>query len=286
MKRRAPICLAIGTAGVLVLSPTASARADEPAAAAVSETCEASFETADLRLRPSESRLLEARAALRECSRPNCKPWMIDDCSKRRAEVEGRIPSVALSAEDGRGVALYDVRILDGGHELVPSLNGLAVEMDPGPHELIAEHDGQRVGRTVVLIEGRKAQQVVFTFPIASDNASSPRPNGERVAPPLAHPWARPFAAGLLAGAVVATGTGVVLGLVAYGRKQDARCDGNNVCDAEPLNDARSAARSANVAIGLGAALAVGSVITFFAFGWKRVDASASLNHVQLSTNW
>ena len=276
----------------MVMPPFAEARADEPTAES-GVSCEASFEAADLRLRPSESRLLDGRAALRGCSLPTCKAWMIADCSKRLAQLEGRIPSVALSAEDARGTPLYDVRVLEGENELVGRLNGVAVEMDPGLHELVAERNGTRVGRSVVVIEGKKAQQLVFTFgAVPSPNDTSSRavvllkPSAEPEAPAFLHPWARPFAGGLFAGGVLALGTGAVLGAIAVGKKQDARCDAANVCDGAALDDARSFARSANVALGLGAALAVGGAITFLAFGRTRVQAVAALHQLHVATTW
>ena len=280
--------IAVGATFLLSVCSFAEARADEPAPPS-STTCESAFETADLRLRASESRLLEARAALRACAHPTCKPWMIDDCSKRLAEVEGRIPSVALSAEDARGAPLHDVRVLEGERELVARLNGVAVEMDPGPHELVAEYEGARVGRSVVVVEGKKAQQVVFGFTSAtsmSGLSSELGPPPSDAKPAFVHPWARPFAGGLLAGAALATGTGAVLGLIAIGRRQDARCDAAHLCDAEPLGDARSTARSATVAFALGGALAVGSVVTFFVFGRTRIQATASLRHAEVMTTW
>ncbi len=281
---------AIAVAATLLLSACsfAEAHADEPAPPS-STTCETAFETADLRLRASESRLLEARAALRACAHPTCKPWMVDDCSKRLADVEGRIPSVALSAEDARGTPLHAVRVLEGERELVGRLNGVAVEMDPGPHELVAEYDGTRVGRSVVVVEGKKAQPIVFGFSTVSpasgvSSAIGPPPTEAKAG--FVHPWARPFAGGLLAGAALAAGTGAVLGVIAIGRQQDARCDAARLCDAEPLGDARSTARSATVAFALGGALAVGAGVTFFAFGRTRIQATASLGRADIATTW
>lgn len=274
------------------------ARADEAVhAGADSERsvgCDAAFESAELRLRPREGRLLEARAALLVCARPSCKPWMVDDCSKRLADVEGRIPSVVFSAEDLQGGALYDVRILENERELLGRLDGRAVEMDPGPHELVAEHDGVRVALPVVVIEGRKAQQVVFAFPRVPE-ASTATPSVDRQPAALAqrrelssfvHPWARPVSAGMLASGVVATGIGAGLGAVAIARKKEARCDAENVCDAGPLESARLAARAATVAFVAGGALAVGAAVTFLAFGRARVQASAWVDQVKVTATW
>jgi hypothetical protein len=276
----------VGTCAVALFA-FQTARADE-AATEPARTCETAFEEADLRLRPGESRLLDARRALRACAHPTCKPWMVDDCSKRLAEVEGRIPSVALSAENAEGAPLYDVRVLEAERELAPRLNGLAIELDPGPHELVADYEGTRLERAVVVVEGKKAQQVVFRFGSAAPRSTLPEVKRPLAAaePAFVHPWARPFAVGLLAGSVLATGTGVVLGAFALGRKQDAHCDAANFCDAEPLGDARSTARSATVAFALGGVLAAGGAVTFFAFGRTRVQATASLNRVGVAATW
>jgi hypothetical protein len=199
---------------------------------------------------------------------------------------------VAFSADDGRGNALYDVRILEGDRELAARLTGVALEMDPGPHELVAERNGARVTQSVVITEGKKAQQVVFSFPDAagpSEVGPPPSDRGMAGTPPpgpLEHAWARPLAGGMLAGAVVATGIGAVLAGVAIGKKNDAHCDAANFCDEGPLDSARSAASGASVAFVVGGALAVGAAVTFVAFGRTRIQGVAGLNHVQLTTTW
>ena len=215
---------------------------------------------------------------------------MVDDCSKRLVAVEGRIPSVVFSAEDARGASLYDVRVLEGDRELLGRLDGRAVEMDPGPHELVAERDGARVALSVVVIEGKKAQQVVFAFRDAAATSSTvidaPVPVPPREAPPLVYPWARPLAGGMLVGGVVASAIGVGRGAVAIVKKSDADCDAENVCDAGPLESARQAARAATVSFVVGGALAIGSAVTFLVFGRTRVQAAAWFNHGGIAMTW
>lgn len=263
------------------LSIAADARADETHA-----TCTTAFETAELRLRPSEGRLLDAREALRACALPACQPWMIDDCTKRLVEVEGRIPSVVFSAENARGVPVYDVRVLEGERELSTQIDGRAVEIDPGPHALVARRGASQVALSVVAIEGRKAQQVVFRF---EDGAAPPVPPAPPppleapAAPPLAHPWARPLAGGMLAGAVVASGLGIGFGVSAIAKKDDAHCDASDVCDG-PLDSARHTARASTLSFIAAGALAAAGAVTFFLFGRTRVQAS--LDWVQVGTAW
>lgn len=257
------------------------------------ESCDAAFEDSELLLRPRDARLLDARAALRLCARPSCKPWMIDDCTKRLAEVEGRIPSVVFSARDARGAPLYDVRVLDGDREVVGRLDGRAVEMEPGPHELVAERGAVRVTASVVVMEGKKAQQVDFAFADGSaqpaDVAPSARAPWNETAPggPLPmHSWARPLAGGLLLGGLVAGGLGAGLVAVAIDEKSDAHCDANDVCDGGPLESARQAARAATVSFVVGGVLLAGAAVTFFTFGRATVRASSGLGRVQVAVTW
>lgn len=215
---------------------------------------------------------------------------MVDDCSKRLVEVNERIPSVVFSAEDARGAALHDVRVLEGERELLGHLDGRAVEMDPGPHELVAERGNVRVVLSVVVVEGKKAQQVVFQFrdALATNDASpteAPAPIERREAP-LQHPWAPPVAGGLLVGGLVATGIGAGLFAATVSQKSDARCDADNVCDdAAALESARRSARAATVSFFVGGALVIGSAVTFLVFGRTRIQA-ASLGRLQVVATW
>lgn len=291
--KRVGLRVVLCVSAALAMAPLDEARADEPAPVPpeAEASCTAAFETADLRLRPTETRLLEARAALRTCAMTACKTWMVADCTKRLAEVEGRIPSVAFSAEDERGRPVYDVRVLEGDRELASGMSGRAVEMDPGPHEVAAERAGKRITMSIIVVEGKKAQQVVFTFPSPKATATKPSdaPDGSSApigSPRIAHPWAPPLALALLGGGVVAAGVGVGFGADAIAKKKDARCDAQNFCDGDPLDSARSSARAATVLFVLSGALAVGGLVTYFAFGRTRVQATASLNQVHLTGAW
>jgi hypothetical protein len=270
MRRRRILCSVAPLGAALVIGLPA-ARADEPASDAAAR-CNAAFEAAELLLRPSEARLLDARAALRACALPACKEWMVDDCSKRLVEVDRRVPSVAFSAEDARGAPLHDVRVLDGEREVSARLDGRAVEMDPGAHELVGERDGVRVPISVVLIEGRKAQQVVFRFPGAPAAEASPAPAAPREPARLRHPWAPPVAGALVAGGVLASVIGVGFGVAAIDKKSDARCDAANVCDGDTLEDARGVARAATVSFIVAGALVLGGVFTYLVLGRSRAE--------------
>jgi hypothetical protein len=256
------------------------ARADDEHA-----SCDRAFERAELHRRPSAGRLLDARAALRTCALPSCQSWMVDDCTKRLAEVEGRIPSVVFSAENARRIPVYDVRVLEGERELAARIDGRAVEMDPGPHQLVAVRGDARVPLSIVVIEGKKAQQVAFAFqdapPPAPPPVEAPEPPPSPEEP--AYPWARPLAGGLLIGGIVGAGLGVGFGVAAISKKHDAHCDDDDVCDF-PVDDARDAARASTISFIAGGALALGSAITFLLFG--RAHVKAGPHQVQVGVTW
>jgi hypothetical protein len=272
-----------------MLGASGEALADEHAI-----SCDAAFEASELQLRPSETHLLQARDSLRACALPTCKAWMVDDCTKRLVEVEGRIPSVVFSADNGHGTPIYDVRVLEGDRELAAEIDGRAVEMDPGPHVLVAEHDGAHVPLNVVVIEGKKAQQVVFAFPplqaieqqtrpspIAPIAVSPPPPRPEDR--PLAHPWARPLTSILLIGGVSGLSAGAVLGLIAISRKSDASCNSRDVCqhDFQPALDT---ARASTISLIAGAALLGAGIGTYYI--WGRTRLAASFGGVKIGATW
>jgi hypothetical protein len=209
---------------------------------------------------------------------------MVDDCTKRLAEVEGRIPSVVFSAENARGIPIYDVRVLEGERELAAQIDGRAVEMDPGPHQLVAVRGDARVPISIVVIEGKKAQQAAFAF---QDGPAAPPPAEGPAPPPApeepAYPWARPLAGGLLLGGIIGGGLGVGFGIAAISKKHDAHCDDDNLCDRSP-DSARDTARASTISFIAGGALAVGSVITFLVFG--RAYVKAAPNQVQVGATW
>ena len=266
MKRAAfAIAITVGTLG--------EARADEPRT-----TCDAAFE---LQLRPSEAHLLDARESLRTCALPVCRAWMIDDCAKRLVELEQRIPSIVFSADNGRGSPLYDIRVREGVRELVPRIDGRAVEMDPGPHTLVAERGDQRVTLTVVAIEGRRAQQVVFSFLSPEETAPAAAPRSPRYVP--AHAWGRPVAVGLAAGAVVASGLGIGFGISALDKKSNAGCNDADVCQGSPRG-ALGAAHASTASFIVAGGLAAGSAITFLAFG--RTTVQAALGGARIGATW
>ena len=77
-----------------------------------------------------EAKLLEARSELRVCSRSQCPRFIADKCTVWLNELE--IPSVVLSAKNGDGIVLLDVKVAMDGASIATQLDGNAVEVNPG----------------------------------------------------------------------------------------------------------------------------------------------------------
>lgn len=249
--------------GILLLAPDASADPDPAPLPPESEAdlCAASYEGAQEFMRPnrSESKLLIARASLRTCVRSNCKSWMVNDCSKWLSEVETRIPTVVFSAKNTAGRELTDVKVMTAtGRPIVESLDGHAVEMEPGGHHFVfVGADGVRVEKKTIIREGEKAQNVSAMFeappgekPLTPAVAEIPEPT----------PTIRYVGYGLAATGGVALGFGAIFGLNAIVQKNAANCDAEGACDPGPRGEALAAARISTIAFIAGGVLGAAGV--------------------------
>ena len=113
----------------VVLSLTASSL---PAFAQDKEACVASSESAQ-KLR-SQKKLKAARKEILKCAQDACPAVVKKDCVTWLAEVDDSMPTVILSAKDGAGNDVTDVRVLIDGEPLTEKLEGSPVAVDPGLH--------------------------------------------------------------------------------------------------------------------------------------------------------
>lgn len=289
--RRLVLHLAVGA----ILVTATNALADEPAA------CRTAYEQSqDLRDKGS---LIEARKLLVRCSSSDCAGFVQTDCTQWLAGIEGRIPSVVFGAKDGDGTHLRDIRVLADGMEVATTLDGHAVELDPGPHTFVFEaRDGHRVELQAVVAEGTKAQHVDAAFPAPAEPREpqpvTPPPNispsrSTPVAPAsstvstrvattgtASHGSLRPVGAVMVALGVIGIGAGAFFGVRAMSKQSDAHCD-NNVCandaDASTLRDAR-AAGNVSTALFIGGAVfaATGGILWFL--GGRHRDVGLAIH--------
>ncbi len=111
-----------------------------PAFAQDKESCVAASESAQ-KLR-TEKKLRAARKELVHCAQDACPAVVKKDCFSWLKDVDDSLPTVILSAKDGSGSDVSDVKVLVDGELLAEKLDGSAIAVDPGAHTFRFEHTG------------------------------------------------------------------------------------------------------------------------------------------------
>jgi hypothetical protein len=227
------------------------------ASAAPPVACDDSYVYAQ-RLR-KDAKLIEAREELRVCARPACPSLMVSDCTRWLEEVDASIPSVVPLATDEHGVNLVDVKLSIDGVPRSSSLDGTAIDLDPGPHKFTFELASRPVSETIVLVAiGEKNKRVAVKLegqPIVAAPPPHDASSAQRIA-------------GITLGAagVLTLGVGVAFGVDALMQQHDAGCPGN-VCGpgANPgaLRSAHADGNVSTVTLIAGGVLAAAGVTTW-----------------------
>jgi hypothetical protein len=140
------------------------------------DACSAPY-TEYQRLR-KQGKLRAAREALLRCVAPSCPGFIQTDCAAWLVEVDAQMPTVLFAAvgPDGRDTA--NVTVTDGGTILATTLDGRAVPLDPGQHELEFSYPGAPpIRQTILVREGEKSRRVDISFAAAAPVASAvPQP--------------------------------------------------------------------------------------------------------------
>jgi hypothetical protein len=258
---------------VILLSTLASSRAHADDKAA----CLAAASTGQS-LR-DQGKLVEAREQFRRCAAQGCPQMVVQDCGTWLSDLEKNLPTVVVTAKDGAGNDIVDVKVTLDGQPLLSKLTGESIPLDPGPHTFHFETaSGTKVDRQVLVKQGDKNQEVaaVLGTPAATPAPAAP-PSG--AAPPPASPSSGWKTAGWVLGGlgVIGMGVGTVFGIVSMNDKNSAHCDANNYCDPGPLDSGRSAATGADVGFIAGGALLVGGLVVLL-LAPSGGDATGSLH--------
>jgi hypothetical protein len=226
------------------------------------------------------NKLVAAHEALLACARPSCPGLVRKDCDDLLLQVESALPSVVISARSG-GHDVTDVTVASDGTQIASVLDGRAITLDPGIHQMRFEMKGAPVlEKQVVVREGQKNQPIVVDIEAASKNpvgapAPSPEPavdpRAAETAPPSSAPSPAPVDgshannlkwAGLAVGAagVVGVGLGAVFGLMASSKWSSAQSDCPSSTGCAPTSTAYDEKSSAQTS-------ATVSTISFLAGG-------------------
>jgi hypothetical protein len=198
----------------------------------------------------------------------------------RAAELEPRLPRLVVRAAADNPP---DLEVLRGEERVLPAMLGSTVPVDPGPIAIRASARGRRAYSTVVTaVEGETTSVEIPTLehdpqepaqprpPVAESPGGAPLVGGPSVAGDAAPGrTGRLLAIGAGTAGVAAAAVGLGFGVSArstWHRALDRCTDG--LCDAEGValgEDARVAARRANLLVGIGAGLLATGVILYLA---------------------
>jgi hypothetical protein len=194
----------------------------------------------------------------------------------RRAEqLDARIPKITISAGPD---APADMVVMRDGLELSRASFGVALPVDPGPHEFTVLAPGRQKRRYVVKAEESKSIVLVVEVGAADNAAPAPALEPKTTAPSSAgtrsrHNWRPAFrTTGVILGGVGTAGlvVGGLFGALAVREKDrmETACtefEGTFYCDESGLDAADRGDRYASIStvtlIAGGAALALGTVV-------------------------
>jgi hypothetical protein len=173
---RAPLLTFVSAVALLVAA--APAYAAKPR---VKECLTAAEASVALR---TQHKLRAARAQLLVCSAASCPAEVRDECAHRVDDVNTALPSIVFTVQDAMGRELTAVTVTMDGEVLTDHLDGSALTLDPGSHELSFNADGQLpFTETLIIHEGEKNRRELVKLgpPTASATsvaADAPSPTG------------------------------------------------------------------------------------------------------------
>jgi hypothetical protein len=166
--RTTPSILA-ALATLLVLGPALAADANRKACV------EATEKGQTLR---DDNKFSDARAQFLICSDTKCPAVIAKQCTEWLQKLEADQPSIAFRAKDAAGKDLIDVQVSVDGTPLTSTLDGKALNVEPGVHTFKYVHAGAPdIEEKVVVRIGEKNRFVDVTF-------ANPNPTPAVVTPP------------------------------------------------------------------------------------------------------
>lgn len=274
-----------GALALLAHANTALAETDEDAV----QACAQAYEQAQVSR--NAGKLKQAQEKLRVCVRDACPDFVRADCGQWLSEVSTEIPSVIFAAVGPKGNDLIDVKVSVDGELTTESLDGRALELDPGLHQIVFEYDGTRVEQRLVVRQGEKNRlvRVEIVSEVDSDgdgvlDAHDECPNEIGVAehrgcpaplvslePTSGSPntlrWGAYAGWGVGAAGLATFGIFGAMGASAETKAND-ECPGRDVCteerEKELIDGIESKFLVANIGLGVGIAGAIAGTVLFF----------------------
>lgn len=213
------------------------------------EACEEAYVRTQ-RQRLLEKQYLEAQVSARFCAQESCPGFVREECATWIAELERITPSFIAVVRDG-DQDLAEARIAVDGVGVVSRLDGTAIPIDPGEHEIVVTLEGHPSMKQKFLFrDGEQGRRVEFRLPRPRESSASEL-----------SPW--PFVVGGVG--VAATAAWATLGLLAMDETNTLRdtCGVTKTCDPADVDAAHTKAIASDVFLGVAGASFVSSVILF-----------------------
>lgn len=213
-----------------------------------------------------EGHYSDARAEFVVCANDACPGTLRPDCVKWLDELELAIPSVVLSARDEDDREILDVEVREGAKVLARKLDGRALALDPGKHQLtFVRGNGEQKVVDLVLHEGER------TIPVAARFVGL-RLSVEPQRPLRPVPWTVYAFGGLSA---LALGTFVVSAASGRSEQTDELDACRPSCSGDQVDSVRTKYLVADVALGV-SVLSAGAAAYFF-FTRPTIERSSKL---------
>jgi hypothetical protein len=252
LKRRGTSAVLVGALATAV-APEAHATGDD----IVRECIDASTRGQTLR---QQGHLLGAREQMIQCARDACPSVVRSHCMRWLGDIDERIPSIIVRAQDAGGVDLVDARVVIDGRP--GKLDGRAVQLDPGEHIVAVVRDGARREERLILVEGEASRLVMLRLPPA---APAPRAVQPEVQP--AYERRIPLATWVLGGVgVAALGTATYFGVAAKAQLDDLNASCTPHCTDAQTRPGRADALAFDVLLAAGGAAVGAAVVWALAF--------------------
>jgi hypothetical protein len=251
MARRALVTLVVAAGSGMATEATA-----EPDRARCVEAYESSQQLRQ------QGRLIASREQLLICVQQSCPDFVRPDCERWLGEVKALLPSIVVAAKGVDGSDVTDVRVVVDDEPVAESLDGRAIPIDPGPHELQLIH-GDEPPKTLSIVVQQGVKNRVLS--VSWEPAKVPTPAPEPALPPPER--GQPIVAYVLGGlGVAAMGAFATLGILGKREADDLneRCGSDappgGICTADEIDATRVKLVAADVSLGVGAALLATSV--------------------------
>ncbi len=131
-----------------------------------------------------EGKLRGARKQLIQCAK-DCLPEVERDCTTWLTEVGSSMPTVVIVALDGQGNELGDAVVEIDGERRADSLDGHALEVDPGKRRLKLTRQGTVHEVELTIVQGEKNRRVELHFPEVNPALPKGEPGTPQRPPPV-----------------------------------------------------------------------------------------------------